>query len=158
MKKKANFRTARGYQLQLRGEKALTPSMEDYLEMIYRNCRQEGFTRVSVLATSLNVQAPSASRMVQKLTGLGLLNSERYGIIRLTESGKALGKFLLRRHQVVEEFLALLGLTHSRLTETEMIEHSISLTTLERIAALNDFFQANPEIYSRFQEHSGEKP
>lgn len=108
---------------------------------------------MNILAASLNVQAPSASRMVQKLTGLGLLNSERYGIIRLTESGNTLGEFLLKRHQIIEEFLALLGIRHSLLAETEMIEHNISLTTLERIQDLNEFFKAYPEIYSLFQKH-----
>ena len=153
MKQKGNFRTARGYQLLLQGKRALTPSMEDYLEMIYRNCQTEGYTRMNILASSLNVQTSSASRMVQKLTALGLLNFERYGLIRLTESGKDLGKFLYERHRIIEEFLTLLGATESLLTETEMIEHSVSLATLERIAVLTDFFQTRPETYRLFQNH-----
>lgn len=152
MPKNGIFRTARGYQLHLRGKKTLTPSMEDYLEMIYRNCRQEGFTRVNQLAESLNVQAPSVSRMVQRLTQLELLDFEKYGIVRLTQSGRELGEFLFHRHQVIEQFLSLLGVTDSLLMETEMIEHNISLTTLEKIARLNLFFQTNPEIYARLQE------
>ena len=62
-------------------------------------------------------------------------------------------EFLLKRHQIIEEFLALLGIRHSLLAETEMIEHNISLTTLERIQDLNEFFKAYPEIYSLFQKH-----
>jgi Mn-dependent DtxR family transcriptional regulator len=151
MKQNTIFRTARGYQLLLQEKKTLTPSMEDYMEMIYRNCLREGFTRVNILAESLNVQAPSVSRMIQKLTELELLDFEKYGVIRLTESGRELGEFLYNRHQIIEEFLTLLGVTESLLTETEMIEHNVSLATLNRIAQLNRFFQAHPEIHTQFQ-------
>ncbi len=128
--------------------------MEDYLEMIYRNCLVEGYTRVSVLAESLNVQAPSASRMIQKLSELDLLDYERYGVIRLTESGEELGEFLYNRHQIVEEFLTYLGVTESLLAETEMIEHHLSLDTLDRITQLNNFFQDNPLIHKEYQDYS----
>lgn len=150
------FRTARGYQLLLRKRKSLTASMEDYLEMIYRHCLPDGFTRVNTLASSLSVQAPSVSRMVQKLTKLGFLNFERYGLIRLSESGWAVGEFLYRRHKIIEEFLRLLGVSKALLTETEIIEHSISLPTLEKIAQLNDFLRANPAIHRQYLDHQPE--
>jgi Mn-dependent DtxR family transcriptional regulator len=35
----------------------------------------------------LNVAAPSATKMVQKIIKLGLLNYKKYGIISLTENG-----------------------------------------------------------------------
>ncbi len=152
LKQNNTFRTARGYQLLLQQKKTLTPSMEDYLEMIYRNCLAEGYTRVNILAESLNVQAPSVSRMVQKLTELELLDFEKYGVIRLTESGLELGEFLYLRHQIIEEFLTLLGVTESLLTETEMIEHNVSLNTLNKIAMLNQFLLKHPSIYNHFLE------
>jgi DtxR family Mn-dependent transcriptional regulator len=152
-----SFRTARGYQLLLQQRKSMTPSMEDYLEMIYRNCLNDGYTRVSVLAENLNVQAPSASRMIQKLSELGLLDYEKYGIIRLTEAGEELGEFLYNRHQIVEEFLTLLGVTESLLAETEMIEHHLSPDTLNRIAQLNNFFLDNPGIHKEYEEYTSEK-
>ena len=55
----------------LRQEKIqLTPSMEDYLEMIYRTCKNRDI-RMTSLAEQLNVQAPSATKTV-KLTEMGL--------------------------------------------------------------------------------------
>ena len=153
MEKDAVFRTARGYQLLLQKKRSLTPSMEDYLEMIYRNCLPDGFTRVNILAESLNVQPPSVSRMAQKLTKLGFLDFKRYGFIRLTKTGKELGEFLYRRHQIIEEFLTLLGATDSLLIETEMIEHSIGLSSLTRIARFNEFLKEHPEIHSQFLDY-----
>lgn len=157
MKNSKAFYTARGYQRLLQEKKSLTPSMEDYLEMIFRDCRQEGYTRVNILAERLNVQAPSASKMVQKLTELELLDYEKYGIIRLTEAGEELGEFLLERHMTIEQFLENLGVRDSLLIETEMIEHHISLTTLNKITQLNQFFHDHPEIHRQFLNYALEE-
>jgi len=51
------FHTFRGYEIIKKDEDHLTPSMEDYLEMIYRNCQEEGYVRVNQLADQLNVKA-----------------------------------------------------------------------------------------------------
>mgnify|MGYP000979482435 CR=1 FL=1 len=154
MKNNKSFRTARGYQRLLQEKQTLTPSMEDYLEMIYRDCRQDGYTRVNILAERLNVQASSASKMVKKLTELELLDYEKYGIIRLTEAGEELGEFLLARHVTIEGFLANLGVRDSLLIETEMIEHNVSITTLEKIDKLNQFFRNHPELHRQFLQES----
>lgn len=154
MKSNKNFHTARGYQRLLQQKKKLTPSMEDYLEMIYRDCLVEGYTRVNVLAERLNVQAPSASKMVHKLTELELLDYEKYGIIRLTDTGRELGEFLLNRHQTIERFLRNLGVSDSILTETEMIEHNVSISTLNKISLLNQFLQDHPTVHKQFLRYS----
>lgn len=60
---------------------SLTASMEDYLEMIYRLSIKTGFVRLHELANALNVQPPSATKMVQKLAELNLINYEKYGVI-----------------------------------------------------------------------------
>ncbi len=118
-------------------EKKLTPSMEDYLEMIYRLSKTNGFTRIFELSNALNVHPPSSTSMVQKLAKLNLLDYERYGIILLKPKGKELGKILLKRHEVVESFLTLLGIPSKLLlSETEKIEHTISDQTL---ACINKF-------------------
>jgi DtxR family Mn-dependent transcriptional regulator len=103
------FRTVRGYELLNQNKKELTSAMEDYLEMIYRNIEQEGYMRINTLSELLNVKPSSATRMVQKLKELGLINYEKYGIIFLSEDGKEYGRFLLERHNVVEKFLKSLN-------------------------------------------------
>lgn len=156
-----DFHTVRGYQLLNQEEKLLTPAMEDYLEMIYRNIRDEGYMRINTLSEMLNVKPSSATKMVQKLTELKLLDYKKYGIIFLTESGKKVGTFLLDRHNTIEKFLRTLGITDDLLTETELIEHNISANTLKRIGQLNGFFEMHPEIVKNFEsfitgEHSND--
>jgi Mn-dependent DtxR family transcriptional regulator len=43
--------------------------------------------------------------MVQKLTEAGFLKYEKYGIIFLTDQGREIGEFLLKRHNIIEKFL-----------------------------------------------------
>lgn len=146
------FHTVRGYQLLEQNKKILTSAMEDYLEMICRNSLKEGYLRINKLAELLNVKASSASKMVQKLGELGLLNYEKYGIIILTENGKEIGKFLLNRHNIIEEFLRTIGINENLLVETELIEHNISSNTLKNIKMLNEFFEKKPEIINMFEK------
>lgn len=151
MKDNREFHTVRGYQLLEQKKGVLTPAMEDYLEMIYRGSLEEGYLRINKLAGVLNVQASSATKMVQKLTGLGLLNYQKYGVIILTDKGKQIGEFLLKRHYIIETFLKSIGINQNVLAETELIEHSISIHTLQTIDLLNKFLATNPEITEKFE-------
>jgi len=146
------FYTVRGYQLLKKNKKILTSAMEDYLEMIYRNSLGEGYMRVSTLSELLNVRPSSATKMVQRLADMGLVDYKRYGIIFLTESGKEIGEFLLKRHNIVEKFLKTIGIAEDLLKETELIEHNVSANTLQNIYLLNKFFDANPDVISKFED------
>lgn len=117
----------------------LTASMEDYLEMIYRIYEVNGYVRINELAQSLNVKPSSATKMVQKLRDLNLINYERYGAITLSIEGDEIGKKLLNRHKTIECFLKLLGVKENYiLEETEKIEHTINKETL---SCIEDFIE-----------------
>lgn len=145
------FHTVRGYQLINQEEKLLTSAMEDYLEMIYRNIQEEGYMRMNTLSELLNVKPSSATKMVQKLTELGLVDYKKYGIIFLTESGGKIGKFLLRRHNSLEHFFRSIGIGDHLLIETELIEHNISTNTLMSIEHFNRFIERHPEVLELYQ-------
>lgn len=147
------FYTVRGYQLLKHSQDSLTSAMEDYLEMIYRNSQAEGYIRVNTLAELLNVKASSTTKMVQKLARLELLNYQKYGIIQLTDKGRQIGEFLLNRHNIIAAFLTFLGVKDRILPETELIEHNISVETVQEIDLLNKFFDANPEICKSFEQY-----
>lgn len=139
------FYTVRGYALLSQDDNVLTPSMEDYLEMAYRLGKNKGYARIGDLAEALNVQPPSASKMVQKLAEMGYFNYERYGVIEFTNLGRETGEYLLRRHETIEKFLTMLGVTQNILKDTEKMEHNISEETYEKILLLVQFLQQNKE-------------
>lgn len=143
-----DFFTFREY---MKNDDKLTASMEDYLEMIYRLSAQKGYTRTRHLATALNVQPPSTTRMIQRMSDLHLVNYEKYGMITLSQKGKEIGAALLQRHMLVEEFLKLIGITKNILMETEKIEHTISVDTLQCFANLTEFLKTNPKVLKQFK-------
>lgn len=155
VKDNKNFHTVRGYEILEKEKKNLTHSMEDYLEMIYRIYSKEGVIRISSISEALNVQPPSATKMVQKLTSLGYINYVRYGSICLTEKGEEVGRFLLERHEVIEEFFKNIGVEKELLINIELMEHNITKDALLRIKTLNHFFRDNIEIKKKLDEYFG---
>ncbi|HWT73238.1 MAG TPA: metal-dependent transcriptional regulator [Mobilitalea sp.] len=153
MEELSKFHTVRGYQLLEKNNKFLTSAMEDYLEMIYRSSLVESYMRINTLSELLNVAAPSATKMVQKLNQLGMLDYKKYGIIFLTESGREVGSYLLKRHEIIEIFLDNLGVKENLLTETELIEHNISAATLDKMNHFNEFIINNRDIAERYQQY-----
>jgi DtxR family transcriptional regulator, Mn-dependent transcriptional regulator len=146
------FHTFRGYEIIKKNKDHLTPSMEDYLEMIYRNCQEEGYVRINQLAEQLNVKAPSASKTVSKLSAMGYLAYEKYGIIKLTAKGEVMGSYLLDRHISVEIFLRYIGVKEETvLLETELIEHYLSIDTVQNIKIFSEFLAASPEILEKLR-------
>ncbi|HPU63038.1 MAG TPA: transcriptional regulator MntR [Mobilitalea sp.] len=138
-------------------QEQLSPSAQDYMEMIYRLSQNLGFTRVNDLAQALNVQPSSVTKMVQKLSEMNLVKYERYGVIMLKEDGIKLGKTLLYRHNLIEEFLRLLSITEGILSETEKMEHTINNDILSGLTDLVDFFNENPEILEQWQLYRNRK-
>lgn len=124
----------------------ITASMEDYIEMIYRLSSDKGFTRVGDLSKELNVRPASTTKMIKKLNEISLVTYERYGYIRLTEDGNIYGKYLLYRHNTVEKFLKIIGVSRNVLEETEKIEHVLSKDTFERIENFIEIINNNPII------------
>lgn len=131
----------------------LSPSAEDYMEMIYRLSLDKGFTRTNDLASALNVQPPSVTKMVQRLAELKLIKYEKYGVIILEDAGNELGKVLLNRHNTIERFISFLNIKDDVLEKTEKMEHTISEDVLKGIEELLNFFSDKPELLKEFDEY-----
>lgn len=146
----SEYRTVRGYQIVNYQENKLTPAMEDYMEMACRLCLENGYTRINKLAELLNVRPSSASKMIAKLSELGYLQYDLYESILLTEKGKETGTYLLYRHNTVEQFLRLIG-NNTPLEETELIEHSLNVSTVLQLHTLLNFFAQNVAVQESFE-------
>lgn len=137
----SSFHTLKGYQMLHADE--VTESMEDYLEMICRHVRDNGYIRVNFLAEQLNVRPPSVSKMVAKLRELGLVRYEKYGLITMTTRGYDLGNYLLWRHEVLHRFFCLLNHTDNQLELVEMVEHFIDRETVDHLDILTRHMQSS---------------
>lgn len=130
-----------------------TPSQsaEDYLERIHELIEEKGYARVVDIATSLQVQQPSVTSMVQKLSELGYVNYEKYRGLILTDKGRTIACSVQRRHETLSRFFSLFGLdptTQHR--DIEGIEHHLSPATVEVLADLAQFFESHPDTLKVF--------
>ncbi|HOV69929.1 MAG TPA: iron dependent repressor, metal binding and dimerization domain protein [Clostridia bacterium] len=147
------FFTVRGYQLLEQHKKLLTPSLEDYLEMIIRSMHADGYVRVNTLARQLNVQPSSASKMISRLAKLELVEYKKYGVLKLTPKGAEIGRYLLWRHDVIMNFLTLLRGedNYGIFVEAELIEHILGKSTVESMEKMVAFFNAEPSIDAKYK-------
>lgn len=119
-----------------------TPSMEDYLERIYLLIDEKGYARVSDIAEALEVHPSSVTKMVQKLDKSEYLIYEKYRGLILTPKGKKIGKRLVYRHELLEDFMKIIGVNGENIyQDVEGIEHHLSWDAIDRIGDLVQFFQ-----------------
>ncbi|OAB46625.1 transcriptional regulator MntR [Paenibacillus antarcticus] len=127
-----------------------TPSMEDYLERIYKLIDEKGYARVSDIAEGLEVHPSSVTKMIQKLDKDEYLIYEKYRGLILTTKGKKIGKRLVDRHQLLEQFLTLIGVQHENIyNDVEGIEHHLSWDSITQIEILVEYFRRDQ---TRIQE------
>ncbi len=123
-----------------------TPTMEDYIEQIYLLIESKGYARVSAIAEALQVQPSSVTKMVQKLDKDEYLNYEKYQGLVLTPKGKKIGKRLVYRHELLEQFLRIIGVEEDNIyTDVEGIEHHLSWNSIDRIGDLVQYLEEKEE-------------
>ena len=137
-----------------------TPSMEDYIEQIYILIEEKGYARVSDIAESLSVHPSSVTKMVQKLDKDEYLVYEKYRGLILTPKGKKIGKRLVFRHDLLEQFMHIIGVKQENIyNDVEGIEHHLSWDAIDRIGDLIQFFEEDSsrvESLRQIQKNSEE--
>ncbi|MCE4047280.1 MULTISPECIES: transcriptional regulator MntR [Bacillaceae] len=119
-----------------------TPSMEDYIEQIYKLIEDKGYARVSDIAEALSVHPSSVTKMVQKLDKDEYLVYEKYRGLILTPKGKKIGQRLVYRHELLEDLLRIIGVKEENIYEdVEGIEHHLSWDAIDRVGDLVQYFQ-----------------
>jgi len=106
---------------------SLSISQDDYLERILELVQQKGYARIADLATDLKVRGASASGMVKRLAGAGLLEREAYRGFVLTDAGRKRAQKIQERHQVLAAFFKAIGVDTATATrDIDGIEHYLS--------------------------------
>src|SRR5947208_6805399 len=117
---------------------SISAAVEDYAKAIYAlQTRAQGAVTNNSLAERLGVTPASASAMVKKLDGLGLVEHVPYRGVELTPAGRRVALEVLRHHRLLELYLAqTLGVPWDRVhDEAEVLEHHISEELEDLIAA-----------------------
>jgi Mn-dependent DtxR family transcriptional regulator len=120
--------------------------MEDYLERIYKLIDEKGYARVSDIAEGLEVHPSSVTKMIQKLDKDNYLVYEKYRGLILTSKGQKMGKRLVARHDLLEQFLTIIGVSEDTIyKDVEGIEHHLSWDSITCIEALIEYFKKDPQ-------------
>ena len=133
-------------------------AVEDYLERILELINTKGYARVVDIARSLGISQASVTNMVQRLDAEGLLKYEKYRGLVLTTAGETLARNITQRHQLLTDFLKLLGLPDDVIFhDVEGMEHHISPPTLRAIENLTRALAGQPELVASLHQATGNR-
>ena len=115
----------------------MSRATEDYLKAIYSLAHLGGPVTTGSLAQELGVSSPSVSAMLKRLEDGDLLARSDSRSLQLTDSGERAALRVVRRHRLLETFLAhALDLPWDEVhAEAELLEHALSERLEERIDA-----------------------
>ena len=127
--------------------------MEDYLERISELIKTKGYARVVDIAAELKISQASVTTMVQRLDGEGLVKYEKYRGMVLTSAGEEVAARIAHRHELLTNFLTLLGLEKEVVDhDVEGMEHHVSPETFEALEKLNRYLESHPEVLAAIKK------
>lgn len=126
--------------------KALTPSLEDYLETIFHLETANSEAKAKDIATALGVKRASVTGALKVLAEKGLINYQPYSKITLTPEGFRQATRIVHRHKVISDFLEnFLGLEKEKAEDNACrLEHHIDDETLEKLIKFIEFIHNCP--------------
>jgi DtxR family Mn-dependent transcriptional regulator len=123
-------------------------TIENYVKTIYQTCARQSNAPAATgqIAAALGVSPGTVTSMLKTLKDTGLAEYTPYEGVRLTESGRRLALRVLRRHRLIELFLAqTLQLTWDEVhEEAENMEHAVSDLLVDRIDAYLNYPECDP--------------
>lgn len=110
----------------------------DYLEVLYYLAQHDEPIIAARLAEWLNLQPPTVSYAVQEMERKGYIARGDRNVIALTADGFTLAEEIVRRHRLLERFLAdIVGMPwHLLHDEAVRLEHALSPALQARIDVL----------------------
>ena len=105
---------------------------QDYVELIDDLIKATGEARVVDVAARMGVSHATVNRILARLVKEGLVSTQPYRSIFLTDAGAGLAQESRERHRIVVEFLCALGIDDATAQrDAEGIEHYVSTETIE---------------------------
>ena len=103
----------------------------DYVALISDLIREVGEARQVDMAARLGVSQPTVAKMLKRLASVGLIEMIPWRGVFLTPEGEKLAQESRERHQLVENFLLVLGVSPEiARRDAEGMEHHVSEETL----------------------------
>jgi DtxR family transcriptional regulator, Mn-dependent transcriptional regulator len=120
------------------GSDGPTNKERDYLEIIYYLAQRDEPVIAAHVARWLSLQPPTVSHALQEMEKKAYIQRDERGEISLTTAGYELAEAVIRRHRIIERFLAdVVGVPwHLLHEEAVQLEHALSPMLEDRFTAL----------------------
>ena len=82
----------------------LTPTMENYMEIIFLLLKYNDAARVTDIANKMDVTMSTVTSALKRLRARKMIEYSTYGTVSLTSRGYEIAKKIYRRHEVLSEF------------------------------------------------------
>ena len=124
----------------------LSENLEDYLETILVLQKENAVARVKDIAERLGVLSGTVTSALRSLSDKNLINYKPYSYITLTRKGKSIAQEILRRHNVVKDFLQCVLLLEETKAEENAcrMEHSMDKVAINRLVQFIEYIYACP--------------
>ncbi len=138
----------------LADQRPLSPSLQHYLEIIYREELQHGTAHASNIADCAGVSRATVTSTLKALRGMGLIEYAAYSPIRLTEEGRRIGSDLMHRHIICREFFQnILGFDEAQAAAVASeLEHLVPRHVVRRLGQFNLYMQDKNDFWNNWQE------
>lgn len=124
----------------------LSENLEDYLETILVLQKENAVARVKDIAEKLGVLSGTVTSALRSLSDKNLINYKPYSFITLTKKGKKIAQEILRRHNVVKDFLQCVLLLDEKNAEENAcrMEHSMDKVAINRLVQFIEYIYECP--------------
>ncbi|MBC2713188.1 MAG: metal-dependent transcriptional regulator [Desulfosarcina sp.] len=126
--------------------KRLSANMEDYLETIYHIVSEKKAARAKDIAVRMAVNSASVTGALRLLAEKGHINYAPYDVITLTPGGEILARDIVRRHEILKDFLTkVLDVDEQEADDNACkMEHAVSPVIIDRLVRFVEFIQICP--------------
>ena len=126
----------------------LTYTEENYLKALLKSTFENGTNKAGTneLALLLVVKPATVNHMLKKLKEKELVDYEKYGKIKLTNKGKKIALYIIRKHRLWETFLyQKLEFSWEEVHEVaEQLEHIQSEKLVDKLDKFLDYPEFDP--------------
>ena len=126
--------------------RGLSENLEDYLETILVLQKENTVARVKDIAERLGVRSGTVTSALRSLSEKKMINYKPYSFITLTDKGQAIAEEILRRHNVVKDFLQSVLLLEEEKAEENAcrMEHAMDKVAVNRLVQFIEYIYACP--------------
>jgi Mn-dependent DtxR family transcriptional regulator len=126
--------------------------MESYLDAVLELSEAENGVRLKDIAGRIGVTKSTANAAMAVLAENGLVHHERYGQIRLTDSGREMALGIAEKHQIIKRFWGEILKIDPDTADSEacVVEHVIGNSTTDAMQKfLTDFRGSLKQTHSQ---------